>query len=402
MSRFLHRPMFRRGGSTGEGITSGLTRPGYKRGRVVEPGGYQGDIDFWDLMEEYPEARKKRIETLGEFPKGTSGADFWLNFGTNILAQPGGRPILQTLGTAAKEPLSQYQKQKAMDRLGEREEEKDFLNTYLTTQAELRGGEAGAQREENFKHGDIAAKALDMQKQIYAHDSEWKDDFTPEEKEAWNQKKKLINLQMGKFHELTGIDLEFIMTKLGDEGMGRIQNEFRGLIAKDETPMVLEDGTPAMDPDDPTYQLTVSEYYKLPENHGKLEFQILKMIGKKLLELQRDMEKEHRDKTYGWTHAEGGRAGYQGGELVEQEDVNIQTPRGDVAMQETIEEGTTPDQLSFQELRSRLPVEITDDIIRLMVNSPEALTDFAQIQTQQDVDNFNAKYGVNLVLASEA
>ena len=42
MSRFLHRPMFRRGGSTGEGITSGL-RPGYNRGRVVNPGGYAGE-----------------------------------------------------------------------------------------------------------------------------------------------------------------------------------------------------------------------------------------------------------------------------------------------------------------------------------------------------------------------
>ena len=78
------------------------------------------------------------------------------------------------------------------------------------------------------------------------------------------------------------------------------------------------------------------------------------------------------------------------------------TPRGEMAMQETIEEGQVPDQLSFEELRSRLPVEITDDVIRLMVSSPEALTDFAQIQTQQDVDNFNAKYGVNLVLPSEA
>ena len=45
---------------------------------------------------------------------------------------------------------------------------------------------------------------------------------------------------------------------------------------------------------------------------------------------------------------------------------------------------------------------ITDDIIRLMVSSADALADFAQIQTQQDVDNFNAKYGVNLVLPSEA
>ena len=78
------------------------------------------------------------------------------------------------------------------------------------------------------------------------------------------------------------------------------------------------------------------------------------------------------------------------------------TPKGDMAMQETVEEGVMPDQLSFEELRSRLPVEITDDIINLLVSSASALGDFAQIQTQQDVDNFNAKYGVNLVLPSEA
>jgi len=402
MTRFLHRPMFRTGGSAGQGITSGLTRPGYKRGRVVEPGGYEGTDDFFDIYKDLPDAWEKHKKHMGEYPKGTSDADFWLNFGTNILAQPGGRPILQTLGTAAKEPLARMQEQKTMERHGERKEKTDFLNTYITTMADLKGGEAGAQREANFKHGDIAAKALNMQKQIFAHNDAWKEDFTPEDKLAWNRQKDLLNLQMGKFKELTGIDLEFIMTKLGDDGMGRIQNEFRGLVAKDETLMVLEDGTPAMDPDDPATQLTVSEYYKLPENHGKLEFKILQMIGKKLLSLQRDMEEEHRDKSYGWTHAEGGRAGYQGGELVEQEDVNIQTPRGDISMQETVEEGAEPDQLSYEELRSRLPVEITDDIVRLLVSSAAALGDFAQIQTQVDVDTFNSKYGVNLVLPSEA
>ena len=107
MSRFLHRPMFRRGGSTGEGITSGL-RPGYNRGRVVNPGGYAGDEEF--NLNEY-------ITEAPELPKGTAGADFWLNLGTSILAQPGGRPILQTLGTAGKEPLAQYQKQKHQEDL---------------------------------------------------------------------------------------------------------------------------------------------------------------------------------------------------------------------------------------------------------------------------------------------
>ena len=35
--RTLRRPMFRRGGSTGEGITSGLKRQGYDNGNTVQP-----------------------------------------------------------------------------------------------------------------------------------------------------------------------------------------------------------------------------------------------------------------------------------------------------------------------------------------------------------------------------
>jgi uncharacterized protein YoaH (UPF0181 family) len=56
---------------------------------------------------------KQIAGTKIELPKSTAGADFWLNLGTNILAQPGGRPILQTLGTAGKEPLARYQQQRA-------------------------------------------------------------------------------------------------------------------------------------------------------------------------------------------------------------------------------------------------------------------------------------------------
>mgnify|MGYP003123643961 CR=1 FL=1 len=40
------------------------------------------------------------------FPKyNNMGSDFFMGLGANILAAPGGQPILQTLGTAAKEPL---------------------------------------------------------------------------------------------------------------------------------------------------------------------------------------------------------------------------------------------------------------------------------------------------------
>ena len=111
MSRFLHRPMFRRGGSTGEGITSGL-RPGYNRGRVVNPGGYSGD-DLTKIKSQLDLINKLAPEP--ERPKSRADADFWLNWGTNILAQPGGKPILQTLGTAGREPLARYQTQKSQE-----------------------------------------------------------------------------------------------------------------------------------------------------------------------------------------------------------------------------------------------------------------------------------------------
>ena len=57
--------------------------------------------------------------------------------------------------------------------------------------------------------------------------------------------------------------------------------------------------------------------------------------------------------------------------------------------------------ISYEELRARLPQEVSDEIVRLIANSPEALEDFATIQTEQDIANFNKKYGVNLVLPAE-
>ena len=90
----------------------------------------------------------------------------------------------------------------------------------------------------------------------------------------------------------------------------------------------------------------------------------------------------------------GGRAGYANGEIVEEQ------------VKETMTLGPqTPSMsnpISYDQLRARLPKEITDDIVQLMANSAEALEDFASISTQQDVDQFNKKYNVNLVLPAEA
>ena len=54
--------------------------------------------------------------------------------------------------------------------------------------------------------------------------------------------------------------------------------------------------------------------------------------------------------------------------------------------------------LNYAQLRDRLPEEITDDVVQLLANSEEALQDFAYIETQNDVNAFNLKYGVNLII----
>ena len=60
------------------------------------------------------------------------------------------------------------------------------------------------------------------------------------------------------------------------------------------------------------------------------------------------------------------------------------------------------DRLDFNALRTRLPKEISDDVVRLLANDDEALQDFAYIKTQGDVNTFNLKYGVTLVLPPQA
>ena len=96
------------------------------------------------------------------------------------------------------------------------------------------------------------------------------------------------------------------------------------------------------------------------------------------------------------------------GGLAEVSDVNVETatPTGmtDVNVEQVTEDPASQDQpvqISYDELRARLPKEIGDDIINLLANSYEALADFSQIQTQADIDTFNVKYGVELVLPQE-
>jgi len=57
--------------------------------------------------------------------------------------------------------------------------------------------------------------------------------------------------------------------------------------------------------------------------------------------------------------------------------------------------------LSYNELRSRLPASIDNQVVQVIANSKQALLDFANIRDQQDVDEFNQRYNVSLNIAQE-
>ena len=113
-NKTLNRPMFRRGGRAGGGIMTGVQRPGYANddNQVVE----KSDLNKVNTV-------KQQTEFFNQaFPKyNNMGSDFFMGLGANILAAPGGNPILQTIGTAAKEPLNLMMKQNMANTQGDRE-----------------------------------------------------------------------------------------------------------------------------------------------------------------------------------------------------------------------------------------------------------------------------------------
>jgi len=93
--------------------------------------------------------------------------------------------------------------------------------------------------------------------------------------------------------------------------------------------------------------------------------------------------------------AEGGRIGYSIGSERAVGSEPAMKPVTDVQQDAQVQE------LTFTELRSRLPSSINDDVVTVLAASKAALTAFANIRDQQDVDQFNQRYNVNLTLPQE-
>lgn len=135
--------------------------------------------------------------------------------------------------------------------------------------------------------------------------------------------------------------------------------------------------------------------YKKDILKEKISQQEQKDLDKALFDLKRyaELYPDRKEFILPKGFATGGRVGLAEGtqpEPVIEETVMKEGP-SDVAIKPV-------NKLSYPELRDRLPKEITDDIVQLIANSEEALQDFAYIRTQRDINDFNVKYGVNLIL----
>ena len=338
MNRTLRRPMFRTGGSA-EGITSGLDVPKLNASRQnFEKGGDDMESRYNRAMDFI---KSKQTARSSDFN------DFLINMGLDLVSRPKSGNIFSQVATSAKEPFAQFQASKAATRTSD-----DALSQALV--------------------GDIMEQ-MSKEKIAEIESRGDQDDFMFERQQKAYE--KLITEQ-----RLLEKELEKAGKFVGPEEKGAPQ------IAPDQTKIKsiekqLEDNAKLQAlytgaEDDATRKALLQAI-----GTGQYNFEdliIYDQTGK--LPVEENL-------------AKGGRVGLQmGGEAMPAAMPTDQGPVQDSPVQS----------LTFEELRARLPNTITDDIVTLIASSEQALADFANIQTQQDVNAFNQKYEVNLQLPAEA
>ena len=351
--------MFRLGGST-SGITSGLDTP--KRGRVDGPGGYAG-IDYDKAYETEQKITDKY------YPK--KGADinrFLINWGLNMAGNAPSGNIFQTAAKEAQGPTDELFA--GMDRRDAMRSASgaDLFGKIISAEGEMMG------EGKTYKDQVMLDALLDATKEKIRITKELE---TEEDVAAIEKLENDLIIADTTIHQIKKRD------PLVDKFLGStaVVKELLDVILPSYDKMMIAN------PENPDTQIL--KYPKTPEGQAQ-------KIQDAMAEIMKIIKSGAAS-----SYATGGRAGYAQGELVE-----------DISMQETIQPEGMPNAMgqapeveaagmSFEELRERLPQTITDDIVILLSQSGQALEDFATIQTQQDVDNFNTKYNVNLILPSE-
>ena len=363
--------MFRKGGSAGEGITSGLApRQGYNtnENNTVK----QNDLSKIDIrnmnMQQLRDLASNMAYKAPPMAPDRSLDDFKIDFGLDLISRSPGGNIFQTAGSAAKEPFSRFRQSKGaynksiQDRaINKYNAEANMFKTLIGAQADILGSETGGK---TYRDLEIARELKKIIPQIYELEAKQKDGTITDDEIIKLDVLKTTKNNYTKSNPITeGAINIFIQSNEGER-------LFSSIIKR-----LVED-------DDKQNQ---SKKYGGDKTKAYIDAieEVKKILGQ---------------------FSGGGRAGYANGEIVEEQITEKITDytKPSAAEAVTQQQMDMSNPISYDQLRARLPQEITDDIVQLMANSAEALEDFASISTQQDVDQFNKKYNVNLVLPAEA
>ena len=374
MNRTLRRPMFRIGG-TAEGITSGLQpRQGLAFAGVAgakkdkELYDTKSDVpvtgDAWDKFKKsFPDIRKLAAAEAYK-PRGTNVYDFMTEFGLDIATRPSSGNFFTDVAASAKDPYSRFRERKQSAAEQEYGSQSDMFKTMLGSYGDILASEAEAGvGEKSYQIKVKAGMVRDSVKKISNLERKINNGEDTDGNLAIELNAERINL-----NNLSKDD-PYVDALLGNkEYVGDFIDEIMKELEQEMGP----DGNP-------------------------------KWTG---VDLYQEAQRRFKEYIQGrQPSAKGGRIGYQNaGAVMPGQPMQASMPMNQGAGP-TDQGEEVPEELQnidYDTLRARLPSSITDDIVRLIASSAEAMEDFATIQTQQDINNFNQKYSVELVLPTEA
>jgi hypothetical protein len=382
MTRVLRRPMFRIGG-VAEGITSGLQpRQGYKG---------------------TDNASDQRVSPLSS----RNFNDFLINFGLDLASRPRSGNIFQQVATSAKGPFEQFQARRAAqeDRDWKREWEqggRDIQGKQFETEVGLKKQEIGLKGQEI----DLKGQELEYEKIRDEADrilEKYSVEIKAKGKTQWIVEK--LNEHWDKkilAAEVEGKSEEDIAAMRAQKDEDERQ-ALRGYDVSD-TMAILKNTAAFEDASDlARRQLAITinpatgVYWNKSTDEGYGD-ELIKLINRYLLQIANFfIEEEKRADEERTDEAEGGRIGYQNaGAVMPGQPMQARAPGP------TDQGETNQINISYEQLRERLPPEISNEIVLLLSKSYEAFADFAEIQTQADVNEFNTKYNVQLFLPKQA
>jgi hypothetical protein len=382
------------GGSANEGITSGLSAP---RQQYQDAGRVQQLFD----------QRKAMFDRLNPEPTPFmpgSVSSFLTDFGLNLMSATPRGNIFTTAATAAKEPFRNFQTARAQERSDQKQLDQAILGDVISE-------EFKKDQQQKLIDAGFQEKKMELQNEIDLLEKKGdqkslelaqtlKNDIELLEKDYALQKK--YGVTGGKSYDPgAAVKTSNLIKSLDDEKLAlkTEQSELLSVLTGDRTAeqkqriKEIEVRLGSID----QIKSNILKESSLIEKIGALDQtdQLNQLIDQNMakgMTYQEAFEAALENFKFLQNMADGGRAGYNVGGMT-----GMAAPQ---QTSQTIQESPAQD-LTYAELRSRLPNSISDQVVQLLANSKQALLDFAEIRTQQDVDQFNQQYDVTLTLPQE-